>query len=927
MITIITWNSAASVTSVTDAVYGSTPLTVTTDYTVVGSTLTILDDYLSGLSLSEGDTLDFDITFDTGAAATLTVHVVNGYVPGNDADLSGLSVNGTPVSGFDPGDIEYNVELPYGTASAIVTATASDPNAQVSITQAPSLPGSAAVTVTAEDGTTTRTYTINLTVGAPASIPVTGITVTGTGGAESVQVGSTLQMLAEVLPANATNQNVTWSIEAGSGATISAGGLLTATSAGSVTVRATAQDGSGVYGEKEITITTAPPAFVAVTGITDVPTAAAAGVDLTLAGTVAPANATNQTIVWSVKDAGTTGATISGNTLSTTAAGTVTVKATITNGASESTDYTQDFNITVNASAPVLVTSITVTAAGNAATVANGSTLQMSAAVLPADAADKSVTWSVVPGTGTAAIDQNGLLTGTGAGKVTVQAAANDGSGITGSLLITVTNPVTATSAPIEITSTPTSITVPSDVTDASLTVSTTGGDSPQATLPLVQVNNSTALGNIQLNIPDATTITGPSGWNGDINLPTVESTDVVTPPSTAGYTSTVQTVIEVGYGDVKLTFDKAVRLLIPGQAGKSAGYSRGGVFTPIPRPAGAQDSQSWADNYITTPDGDYAVDVSSDLVIWTRHFTRFVTYTQTAVSGPSGGGGGGGNLAASAPVVQTSAATSITLDAAVLNGSITSDRGHDITGCGFLWGTSAGSLTNKLDAGGSIQSGSFAATLGSLTAGTTYYFKAYATNLGGTSYGSVLSFTTASPIIAPALPAVPVFSDVPATFWGYTAITSLSGQGCIAGYPDGTFRPDSTITRAEFSVVVVRAFKLPAQSGKVFSDTSSHWARDYISTAYASGIIRGYDENTFGPDDPITREQMTVMIANAAKLLDKADISAFTDCGQISPWAGDSVAEAVKNGSIKGYPDGSFRPQGHATRAEAMTVIANSIK
>ncbi|NPV91417.1 MAG: hypothetical protein HPY50_11670 [Firmicutes bacterium] len=97
----------------------------------------------------------------------------------------------------------------------------------------------------------------------------------------------------------------------------------------------------------------APPAFVAVTGITDVPTAATAGVDLTLAGTVAPANATNQTIVWSVKSAGTTGAAISGNTLSTTAAGTVTVTATITNGLTESTDYTQDFDITVSA-APVV---------------------------------------------------------------------------------------------------------------------------------------------------------------------------------------------------------------------------------------------------------------------------------------------------------------------------------------------------------------------------------------------------------------------------------------------------------------------------------------------------------------------------------------------------------------------------------------------
>ncbi len=88
--------------------------------------------------------------------------------------------------------------------------------------------------------------------------------------------------------------------------------------------------------------------FVAVSGISGVPTTATAGTPRTLTGTVAPANATNQTIVWSVADAGTTGATISGNTLTTSGAGTLVVRATITNGLTASSDYTQNFNITVN---------------------------------------------------------------------------------------------------------------------------------------------------------------------------------------------------------------------------------------------------------------------------------------------------------------------------------------------------------------------------------------------------------------------------------------------------------------------------------------------------------------------------------------------------------------------------------------------------
>ncbi|MDD3230396.1 MAG: X2-like carbohydrate binding domain-containing protein [Oscillospiraceae bacterium] len=167
--TAITWNSAASVT---DVVYSVSPDTTLytldiSDYTVSDDTLTIGSSFFSGLSLTTGAALEFDITFDTGAAATMTVNVVNNYTPSDDADLNSLSVNGTAVSGFDPNDTEYDVALPYGASSAIITATAIDSNAQVSITQASSLPGSATVMVTAEDGTTSRSYTINLTITAP----------------------------------------------------------------------------------------------------------------------------------------------------------------------------------------------------------------------------------------------------------------------------------------------------------------------------------------------------------------------------------------------------------------------------------------------------------------------------------------------------------------------------------------------------------------------------------------------------------------------------------------------------------------------------------------------------------------------------------------------------------------------------------------
>lgn len=122
---------------------------------------------------------------------------------------------------------------------------------------------------------------------------------------------------------------------------------------GSTSDPADSTEETNIYGDptqickETITVTNGP--IVAVTGITGVPTAATAYTDLTLTGTVAPANASNKTIVWSVKDAGTTGATISGSTLKTTAGGTASITATIKNGKAVGTHFTQDFTVTVTA--------------------------------------------------------------------------------------------------------------------------------------------------------------------------------------------------------------------------------------------------------------------------------------------------------------------------------------------------------------------------------------------------------------------------------------------------------------------------------------------------------------------------------------------------------------------------------------------------
>jgi hypothetical protein len=162
---------------------------------------------------------------------------------------------------------------------------------------------------------------------------------------------------------------------------------------------------------------------------------------------------------------------------------------------------------------------------------------------------------------------------------------------------------------------------------------------------------------------------------------------------------------------------------------------------------------------------------------------------------------------------------------------------------------------------------------------------------------------------------------------WALDRINQLTALGAISGYPDGTFKPDKTISRAEFAVILVKAFKLTQKPGKVFIDTAGHWAKDYISTANAYGILNGISNDRFAPDELITREQIAYMVVKAAGLTRADGGKTFTDADKISPWAREAVDIASQNGIISGYADNTFNPRGNASRAEAATITANALK
>ncbi len=203
-------------------------------------------------------------------------------------------------------------------------------------------------------------------------------------------------------------------------------------------------------------------------------------------------------------------------------------------------------------------------------------------------------------------------------------------------------------------------ITAPSSVANGKLNFSAllNGTEIKSATLQTnITINSETSVGDVNVQIP-AGQISSDSSWTGIINIPQVKENSTVSVVPDSNHTANVSSVIEIGFDDVKLNFDKAVRIKLAGQANKDTGYARNGIFTKINNVC-SNDTQETGDTL--SADGDCKINVGADLVIWTKHFTKFITYTQTenkpapapapAPSGGGGGGGGGGYIMVYKPV------------------------------------------------------------------------------------------------------------------------------------------------------------------------------------------------------------------------------------------------------------------------------------
>ena len=194
----------------------------------------------------------------------------------------------------------------------------------------------------------------------------------------------------------------------------------------------------------------------------------------------------------------------------------------------------------------------------------------------------------------------------------------------------------------------------------------------------------------------------------------------------------------------------------------------------------------------------------------------------------------------------------------------------------------------------------------------------------------------------------VKAFNDM-AGHWAEDDINKLYNDGVVTGYSDGSgnFYPNLDITRAEFAVIISRMMNLaPITDGTVYTDTADHWSRGYVATATKYGLMIGFDDGSFGPDLPITREQAVSVIIRAKyfggnvvnngdevisgdAVIEKiqndygVEISdaGIADIETASAWARPYINLATQNGWLKGYEGNVVLPLNNATRAEASVM------
>jgi hypothetical protein len=197
------------------------------------------------------------------------------------------------------------------------------------------------------------------------------------------------------------------------------------------------------------------------------------------------------------------------------------------------------------------------------------------------------------------------------------------------------------------------------------------------------------------------------------------------------------------------------------------------------------------------------------------------------------------------------------------------------------------------------------------------------------------LSFLASSfALLNLSIPSALGFTDIQ-THWAQACINQMAPRKLVSGYPDGTFRPNATITRAEFAVLMLNAFPYAPQkrAGTTFKDVpTSHWAHKAIQDAYKRGFFSGYPGGVFLPNQAIPRVQAIGVLAGAKNFSFSGNAEGtlsqyFTDAAQIPDYAKNAIAAATLNSLVVNYPNvKQLKPNQTATRGEVASLICRAL-
>ncbi len=197
---------------------------------------------------------------------------------------------------------------------------------------------------------------------------------------------------------------------------------------------------------------------------------------------------------------------------------------------------------------------------------------------------------------------------------------------------------------------------------------------------------------------------------------------------------------------------------------------------------------------------------------------------------------------------------------------------------------------------------------------------------------------TTQMPVITPITPPVVepsgLFKDVSDEYWAKEYIENLGEKGIVNGKQNGVFDAEGVVTRAEFLKMIVEIFGLQTETPTAaFTDVQENdWYYTYVATAATLGVAQGMGDGSFGASAPISRQDMAVLVARAAKVADKSigevgNLNQFTDAEAVEEYAYKAMAQLAGAGIISGDDKGALNPVNDATRAEAAKILCLVLK